>query len=736
MKLAQIQTSITNISGIGPAQAKLFANLNVFTISDLLQFYPRDWEDRTHAIPLIEFSQHKKIHTAAIVLDHEWFGFGRMRTLKIRISDGTTEAALLCFNRGFLEKSLPINSIISVTGHFYVKYNELQSSAFEAIRIAKSINQIENSAEEKNISLQQKLAHIHLVDSAVFPIYPLTAGLTQKQIRKAMNIALKEYGRGIENELSDELIKKYNLLEKQKAIHSIHQPQNMSEALAAKRTLIFEELYKFQLAIVQRAQAHGHFLDKTKQKKLVPFDDLQASPHQKLLLKRLEFDLTPDQKTVISQMNLDIDTSYTQNIDKSQSSLSEAQAGSRLLQGDVGSGKTLAAFFAALRVIDWGGQVAFLAPTEILAKQHAENAAKLLETTGVKVAFLTGNIKAANRKPLLKALKAGDIDIVIGTHALFSNQVVYKDLRLAIIDEQHRFGVVQRNQILEKGRTSIVQQKEGTSQVPNLLMMSATPIPQTLALTVYGDLDVSTIKTMPPGRKPIETHLTIQGHESRVYEAVRKELKEGHQAYFVYPLIEQSESNVENKDPDMELSSPITILKSATEQYDFLSKQVYPEFKCGLVHSKIAEEEQSRILEEFKTNKIQILIATTVVEVGVDVPNASCMVIEHAERFGLAALHQLRGRVGRGTVQSHCFLIYSQKLTELGKSRLKVMHDSTDGFYIAEKDLQLRGPGEVTGIQQSGYLTLGIADPVRDRDLLEIARKEAIVTITNQNSGN
>jgi len=716
MKLAEIQTPITNISGVGPALAKLFANLNIFTVADLLQFYPRDWEDRTKKIPLSEFSKHQKIHTAAVVIGHEWFGYGRMKTLKIRITDGTVEASLICFNRPFLEKSLPINSIISVNGHFTVKFNEIQSSAFEATRISSSL---------KDFS---ELSKISLSDSAVYPIYSLTAGLSQKQVRKTILKALSEYAHGIENELPDFLISKYDLLTKQAAILAIHKPEKLSDALAAKRTLIFEELYKFELAIVKRAKEHGKFLNKIKQKDFIPFNKDQASPRQKILLERLDFDLTADQKKVIQEMNIDIDTSYVPDTFTDQDTI--AQAGSRLLQGDVGSGKTLTAFFAALRVIDWGGQVALLAPTEILAKQHAQNAANILETTGVKVAFLTGNLKGSSRKPLLKALKEGEIDIVIGTHALFSKQVIYKDLRLAIIDEQHRFGVIQRNQILDKGRTSIVQKNKKTAQPPNLLMMSATPIPQPLALTVYGDLDVSTIKTMPAGRKPIETHLTVEGHEQRVYEAVRQELKQGHQAYFVYPLIEQSDSlpSTENESDKEEQNNTQTVLKSATEQFEFLSQKVYPEFKCALVHSKVSEDEQSQILDAFRSGKVQVLIATTVVEVGVDVPNATCMVIEHAERFGLAALHQLRGRVGRGTQQSHCYLIYSKKLTELGKSRLKVMHESTDGFYIAEEDLKLRGPGEVTGIQQSGYLTLGIADPVRDRELLAIARKEAIAS--------
>ena len=382
----------------------------------------------------------------------------------------------------------------------------------------------------------------------------------------------------------------------------------------------------------------------------------------------------------------------------------------RLIQGDVGSGKTLVAFFAVLRIIDWGGQCVILCPTELLAKQHAENAAKLLVPLGINPSFLTGNIKAKGRNTLLQSIKEGKTQLIIGTHALFSKNVQYNNLQLAIIDEQHRFGVIQRNSVKEK------------CALPNILMMSATPIPQTLALTVFGDLDVSTIKTMPKGRLPIKTHLTKPGNESIVYETVRKELQQGNQAYFVYPMIE-------NLEDEENLDSNKTKLKNAVQMYEFLSEKVYPEFKCGLIHSKVDEEEQTKILNDFKKGKIQVIVATTVVEVGVDVPNATCMVIEQAERFGLAALHQLRGRVGRSSKQSYCFLIYGSKLTDIAKERLKAMYETTDGFELAELDLKLRGPGEVAGIQQSGNLTLGLSDPIQDKEILEIARKEVLASI-------
>ena len=350
-----------------------------------------------------------------------------------------------------------------------------------------------------------------------------------------------------------------------------------------------------------------------------------------------------------------------------------------------------------------------MAPTEILARQHAENAARLLEPLGIRTAFLTGNVKASGRTQLLKALKAGEIDIVIGTHALFSKQVVYKDLQLAVIDEQHRFGVIQRQSIIDKGRHT--EEQPSVSFEPHLLMMSATPIPQTLALTAFGDLDISTIRTMPAGRKPIKTYLVKQGNEQNAYEAVRRELKAGRQAYFVYPAIDSENITQE--------------LKSAEEAFENLSKNVFPEYRCALLHSKIPEEEQLRALQEFRAGKVKILAATTVIEVGVDVPNATCIVIEQADRFGLAQLHQLRGRTGRGAEQSFCFLIYSSKITETGIERMKVMRQNTDGFAIAQYDLKLRGPGEITGTAQAGNLTLGIADIVRDHDILVQARTDA-----------
>lgn len=710
MFLNELKVTVESLAGVGPATAKQFAKLNIFTVADLLSVYPRDYDDRTKKVTLAEFSQHPKVHTICKVVAHSWFGYGKMKTLKIEITDGTANAFLIAFNRSFLEKSLPVGSIISVTGRFEIKYNELQSTAFEASRLAY------DGTLADYISAP-------VPDSALYPVYPLTEGLSQKNYRKTIGAALKAYGKTISDELPQEIIQERKLLPKQQALLQIHMPKNLEEVEEARRTLIYEELYQFEYKMALRALRHRGTLPSDKEVKesrevtKEEFHD-SLSPRQKQLASRLTFELTPDQMKAIMDINADIDRSqveFNAMMNREFGTAGENERPpfnmQRLLQGDVGSGKTLVSFFACLRTIDYGGQCALLAPTELLARQHAENAAKLLEPVNVKAAFLTGNLKSAGRENLVNALRDGNIDLVIGTHALFSRNVSYKKLQLAIIDEQHRFGVAQRESIIDKGRVSF----GATAHTPDVLMMSATPIPQTLALTAFGDLDVSLIKTMPKGRKPVKTLLTVMGNERNVYEAVRKELNAGHQAYFVYPRIGE-----ETEDSDNDKS-----LKAAEEMYDFLSNQVYPGITCALIHGKITEEEQKKILEDFSKGKTKVLIATTVVEVGVDVGNATCIVVEHADHFGLAELHQLRGRVGRSDLQSYCFLIYGKNITEEGKARLKALHESTDGFYIAEQDLKLRGPGEISGTSQSGYLTLAIADLARDKEILKIARYDA-----------
>ena len=725
MKLQDLGKSVEQIPGVGPSSAKAFARLNIFSVADLLSFYPRDYEDRTKRNALADYTM-GKVHTVAKVMAHDWFGYGRTKTLKIAVTDGTASAWLVAFGRSFLERSLPEGCIIQLDGKFEVKYNSLQSTSFEVQKLA-------DDGELKD------WMDSPVPGSLVLPLYPLTEGLNQKNIRKAVASSLNQYCRGIEDEIPPDVIKGRSLLSKSQALELIHRPKTMEDALKARRTLIYEELYQFEYKLASRTLEHGGSLPSVSESQVfegqgqnqtpnaAPYFSTpeiteeefkrQLSPSQKKLYERLPFTLTQGQMNAIREMNRDIDRSQDEfkTMQENPGQLKNSPFSmQRLLQGDVGSGKTLTAFFICLRTIDYKGQCAFMAPTELLSRQHAENAAAMLGPLGIRVAFLTGNIKASGRQNLLEALKKGEIDIVVGTHALFSRNVGYKNLMLAVIDEQHRFGVAQRESIVAKGRVTAGDKTHS----PDVLMMSATPIPQTLALTVFGDLDITVIRTMPQGRKAVKTFLSVMGHEENVYRAVKNELEKGHQAYFVYPRIaDQFEGE------SQENSS--SALKSAEEMHEFLSRNVFPGHNVALIHSKVEEDEQNRILKEFRQGKIQVLVATTVVEVGVDVPNATCMVIEHADRFGLAELHQLRGRVGRGSEQSYCFLIYGKNISEEGIQRMKALHESTDGFVIAEEDLKQRGPGQMSGTAQSGYLSLGLADLVRDKDLLNLARYDA-----------
>ena len=685
MFLGELKLPVTRLKGAGPAIAGALARLGITDVGSLLRHYPRDWEDRSQHIPLKDWES-GQVCTEVEVLAKDWFGFGRMKTLKIYVEDETARACLVCFNRPFLEKQLPIGTRCRLYGHFYYKYGEIQSTAFEIEPVP---------AEGTPDGFGSGFIN------PILPVYPLTSGLNQGLLRRLMRRALDQFASSLEDELPESIITRDGLFRKPDAVQAIHFPASQEEINKARKTLIYEELFYLEVMVGRRAMERKNVTPRSAAINAsgdLSQGDLSVgdlSPLQHRLLERLPFSLTPGQKAAIGEINRDMDGPFPM---------------ARLLQGDVGSGKTLVSFLAGLRAAEGGGQTALMAPTELLARQHAENAARYLEPLGIRIAFLTGNLKASGRTNLLKALAAGEIDMVAGTHALFSRDVVYRNLRLAVIDEQHRFGVVQRQAIMAKGFTPGT--RDGS--IPDLLMMSATPIPRSLALTVFGDLDVSLIRDLPPGRRPVKTHLAKESNEAKVYEFVRRELAAGHQAYFVYPLIEGGDEND---------------LKDAVSMAERLAKEVFPSFPLALLHSRVEDEEKRRTMDAFRRGDIKILAATSVVEVGVDVPNATCMVVEHAERFGLSALHQLRGRVGRGEEQSYCFLVYSDSLTEDGKKRLMVMLENSDGFIIAEEDLKLRGPGQIMGIEQSGYLTLGIADPVRDAEELARARADAFTIL-------
>ncbi len=673
MFISEISVPVSRIKGAGKTAENLLASLGVHTVGDLLSYWPRAWEDRTEFHTLKLAGTRAKLQLRCTVAAHAWTGFARTRTLKLIVKDEYGEkAALVCFNRPFLESQFPVGSRCIVYGAFSWRYGEMQSSNFEIER--------EDATTRK---------------SNILPVYPLTEGLTQNRLRKLISTALSQYARGIDSELSAEIRGQHGIPSKQEVLFLMHAPKSMKETEEGKRAVIFEEFFFFEYALGKRSIERRGKLPEYRQKDEAAMaaeaPDFESLPLQKAVIDRLPFSLTAGQSRAVGEINADMANTVPM---------------ARLLQGDVGSGKTLVSFLAAAGAVQSSRQCALIVPTELLARQHAETAAKYLEPAGIRIAFLTSNLKAAGRGLLLRELKEGNIDFIIGTHALFSRDVEYKNLALAIVDEQHRFGVLQRAALIEKGRQSSPEGK-----APHLLMMSATPIPRTLALSVFGDLDISTIRESPPGRKPVKTHLVRKGNEARLYDFLSKEISAGRQVYVVCPLIAEGQGAAD--------------IISAEETYEELKSRVFPGIPIALIHSKVEAEGQRKIMEGFKAGDVKILVATSVIEVGVDVSNATCMVIEHAERFGLATLHQLRGRVGRGDLQSYCFLVYDSRLTDEGKARLMVMKETTDGFRIAEEDLKIRGPGEIAGVQQSGYAAFKYADPIRDAAILEEARGAA-----------
>jgi ATP-dependent DNA helicase RecG len=658
MTLAEPGQRVTELRGVGPVLAAHLARLGVATVRDLLLHLPRGYEDRRVPVPLaaaVAAGSRAFVEVTVVSLDR--VGGGWRATPRAVVTDGESEAALLCFGRSFLGRVLLPGRRFRVWGTFKPGRLGPESSDFE----------LESAG----------------VPAAAFgrvlPVYPLTEGLAQGAVRRAVRAALEAALPSLEDTLGAGLRAARGLPTAAAALRAVHAPADPAEAEAGRRALAWEELFRFELSLMRRR------LPRTATRAPRPIDARLCDA----ALARLPFTLTPDQAAVLAEIAADLGAPWPM---------------ARLLQGDVGSGKTLVALLSALLVTAGGAQAAFAAPTELLARQHAENAARLLEPIGVRVAFLSGAVTGEPRRLLLAALAAGEIDILFGTHALFSRDVAFRRLGLVVVDEQHKFGVRQRMAMLAKGAA------------PDLLLMTATPIPRTLALTAFGDLDVSTIRTMPPGRLPVITHLARQANAGKVYRRVREELDRGRQAYFVYPLIGDAEADVPG--------TPAA-LKDAESAFRQLRGEIYPDVEAALIHSRVPEEQMVRAMAGFAAGRVKVLAATSVVEVGVDVANAACMVVEHAERFGLSTLHQLRGRVGRGAAQSYAFLVYGDELTPEGVERLKIMKETADGFRIAERDLALRGPGELLGVRQSGFLRFRTADLTRDADLLVSARDEA-----------
>lgn len=661
MFIQELKTSITVLPGVGKAASADYCRLGISTLADLLLTSPRLYDDRSVETTLDTVKEDKtQVNTLIKVLSQTYFGArsGRDRTLKVTAEDCSgRRVQLLCFGRNFLERSLVPGSSWYLIGTVNFYGGALQCSSFEVF------------SDPVKAGMGK-----------ILPIYPLAGNLSQRILRRDVSAVLQMI-KTFEDELPPEVIEKHHLMHTDQAIREIHYPTNMGMLAQARHTLAFTELFYIQLSMKRSFPPQ-------KRNKVI---NIPLSPLEQHFITSLPFRLTSSQEEVLREIRTDLDCGEKMN---------------RLLQGDVGCGKTLVAWLSSLHEIQKGGQVAFMAPTELLARQHAEKAAALLLPLGVRVAFMTGDVKGKSRKEILANLKEGNIDILIGTHALFSKDVVFKHLAYAIIDEQHRFGVEQRAALLAKG------------EMPHLLLMSATPIPRTLALTMFGDLAISTIKTMPEGRKPIITHLVPEENREKMYRAIGVEFARSHQAYFVYPRIDdEGESE----------------LRDVTNMFSVL-KEKYPGVPSALIHSKLAEEEKIEILTQFQQKKLSYLVSTSVVEVGIDIPDATCMIIEHADRFGLAALHQLRGRVGRSALQSYCFLVFGKDLSEDAKQRLLVMKNSNDGFLIAEKDLSIRGPGEISGMKQSGFLRLHFASLADDIDTLAIAKEDA-ERIINEDRG-
>ncbi len=649
------------IKGIGPKRAEVLAQFGIHSLFDLLNFYPRRYIDRSKIIPLDQLQPDQEV---TVIGKIEATGVRRFRRpiFYIVISDETGIMEAVWFNSAnYFKKLFKVGEWISLSGkvHFYRGF-QMQHPDFDRLG-------------EGDIS---KLLHT----GKILPLYPgndafKKVGLNSYTFRRIFSGLLEKPDILPQEIFNEQLFSRHHFLPRQEAFRQIHLPRENELLEKALYRLKYEEFFFPQLML---ALQHRH-----RKEKPIGIAFTEKSSRLNALYKSLPFDLTRAQKKVMHEIRQDMRSAAPMN---------------RLLQGDVGSGKTLVAVMAMLIAVDNGKQAALMVPTEILAEQHFINISKLLKPLKVPLSLLTGSTKSAIRKQLKEELNSAQPHIVIGTHALIQDAVGFKNLGLIVIDEQHRFGVMQRGKLIEKGLYA------------DVLVMTATPIPRTLALTVYGSLDVSVLDEMPANRQPVTTVWRFDNKAAEIYKFIMENILKGRQAYIVYPLVEESEK---------------LDLKAATEGFEFLSKGPFKDFKVGLLHGRLKAAEKDRIMQLFVKNRIHILVSTTVIEVGVDVPNATIMVIEHAERFGLSQLHQLRGRVGRGEHKSYCVLKTPYNIGEIAQQRIKIMTETQDGFLIAERDLELRGWGDFFGTKQSGMPDFKLANPITDRPILEDARSDA-----------
>ncbi len=672
----QLESPVQYMKGIGPRRSEFFAAHGIRTIGDLIGYPPFRYEDRTEFRPIQSLVEGEWVLTRGRVCGVGGFE-GRSRrisVIEVLVKDATAGITLKFFNQPYLRRILSQGQMIIIYGQ--VKRDEYGRRSLVLIN-----PECEAVDDESGPSVHS---------GRVVPIYRRVGDLRARALRQIMHTAVTNLPEAVHGALPAYLEKQYRLMPKAKALQQIHFPVLRGVTAAERATemellngglspahkrLIFEELFQFQVGIRMIRESRV----RVTKARTVHLDD----GVREAIKRVLPFHPTSAQKRVLGEIAQDMRSTRPM---------------SRLLQGDVGSGKTIVAAQAAIIAVENGYQVAIMAPTEILAEQHYFSFRRLLTPLGYGLGLLKGSLTAKQKRETLAAIRSGDTRIAIGTHALIQEGVEFHNLALAVIDEQHRFGVAQRNVLREKALH------------PDVLVMTATPIPRSLALTLYGDLDVSVIDELPPGRKPVITRWFKEKERAGAYDAIRRVVKAGQQVYVVYPLVEESEKSD---------------LRAATEMAEQLQKRVFPEFRVGLLHGKMKSPDKDAVMSGFAAGNLQILVATTVIEVGVDVANASLMVIEHAERFGLAQLHQLRGRVGRGAAQSECILVGDAQGSAEALRRLEIMCETHDGFRIAEVDLELRGPGEVAGTRQSGIPAFKYANLIRDRKALEISRAEA-----------
>jgi ATP-dependent DNA helicase RecG len=654
-------TPVQYVKGVGPARARLLERLGIKTIYDMLFFFPWRYEDRKNITKIcdLRYGQNGTAVGEVISADIITTPRKRMKIFELTVSDGTGSLKSKWFNQPYLKKYFKKGQKVILNGA--VKGNPYAGMGIE----------MENPDFEL-IGGEDTLVHA----SRIVPVYKATEGISPKQLRTLMFNTVQSYSYLLKEYLPEDVMKRNNLKSLQWSVRETHFPEEISDVASlnhglspAHMRLAFDEFFLLELGLAL-------FKKRGKAEKGISFRDSTVLVNA--FLKGLKFELTDAQKRVLDQIRLDMKSSLPMN---------------RLVHGDVGCGKTAVALTSMVIAVENGYQACLMAPTELLAEQHFINVHGMVEALGLNVVLLTSSTK--NRP--VDDIAGGKAQIIIGTHALIQEEVMFKNLGLAVIDEQHRFGVVQRAMLRRKGFN------------PDILIMTATPIPRTLAMTLYGDLDISIIDELPKGRRPVITKVFFPSQKDRIYTSIKSELSKGRQIYIVYPLIEESEK---------------LDLKSAIEGYDAFVN-IFPERNIGLVHGRMHHSEREKVMARFKAGDINMLVSTTVIEVGIDVPNASLMLIVHAERFGLAQLHQLRGRIGRGGYDSYCLLMAYHPFSEEGKRRLKAMESTGDGFKIAEEDLSIRGPGDMFGTRQSGIPDLQVANIIRDIGVLEKARKEA-----------